>query len=124
MSASNYLENEILDHTLGTGSFTMPTAYVSLHTANPDEDASGTEVSGGSYARQTCAFDAASGGSASNTSDESFTNMPAATVTHFGIWDASTSGNMLLYGALDTSKTTTSGDTLSFTAGNLTITVE
>lgn len=124
MSASNYLENEILDHTLGTGSFTMPTAYVSLHTANPDEDASGTEVTGGSYARQSTAFDAAVAGSASNTAAVEFTDMPAATVTHFAVWDASTVGNMLLYGVLDASKVTTSGDTLSFTAGNLTITVE
>lgn len=124
MSASNYLENEMLDHTLGTGSYTMPTVYVALHTANPDEDASGAEVAGGSYARQTAAFDVAASGSSSNTADVTFSAMPAATVTHFAIWDALTTGNMLVYGVLDASKTTGSGDSLTFGAGNLTVTID
>jgi len=124
MSASNYLENVILDHTLGTSAYSMPTVYVSLHTANPDEDASGAEVTGGSYARQTATFAAAASGSASNDAEVVFTGMPVATVTHFAVWDAVSGGNMLVYGALDASKTVGAGDALSFGIGNLTVTVD
>jgi len=125
MSATNYLENKILDHVLSTTSYTMPSdAYVSLHTADPTEAGTGTEVSGGSYARQSAAFNAATGGSTSNSALIQFSNMPTATVTHFGIWDAVTGGNILLYGELSSSKSVTAGDTIAFNAGTLTISVD
>lgn len=124
MSASNYLENKILDHTLGTTTYTKPTIYISLHTADPTETGTGTEASGGSYARQTAAFNAASAGSATNTALIQFSNMPTGTFTHFGIWDALTAGNMLYYGPLAASKTTTLGDTLVFNSSTLTISAD
>ena len=69
MSKSNFLENEILDHVLRNSSYTPPsTVYAALFTSNPDEDGSGTEVTGGSYARQAVTFGAASGGSVTNSS--------------------------------------------------------
>lgn len=126
MSAmSDYLENEILDHILGTGSYTMPTTvYIGLSTASMNDDASGTEISGNNYARQSVAFSAASGGTTSNSGNIEF---PAATgswgtVSHFGIWDASSAGNMLLHGAFTSSKTISTGDILRITAGDLDIT--
>ena len=126
MSAkSNYLELKVLDHFLGTASTTAPSAvYLSLHTANPDEDGSGTEVSGNGYSRQAVTFAAASSGSSSSNSVEEFTASGGAfgTVTHFGIWDASSSGNLLYYGALTASKTIADGDTLRFASGAITIT--
>ena len=77
MSAlSDFAENELLDHILGTGSYTMPTAvYVGLHTQALNESASqATEVGGsaqdsttGAYARVAAAFSAASGGSTTNS---------------------------------------------------------
>ena len=124
MSASNYLENKILDHTLGTTTYTKPTVKISLHTADPTEAGTGTEASGGSYARQAAVFGSASAGSASNTALIQFTNMPTGTFTHFGIWDATTSGNMLYYGPLTVSKTTTLGDTIAFNPGTLTISAD
>ena len=123
---SDYLERSLLDHTLGTAAFTHPsTVFLSLHTTSPADDASGAEVSGGSYARQAVTFTAASGtgGSTSNSSAEEFTNMPAVTVSHIGIWDSLSTGNLLYHGALSASKTVASGDTISVAAAALTVTL-
>jgi len=121
MSAmSNYLENEILDHILGTGAFTHPsTVYVGLATATFGEGNTGTELSGSGYARQSATFSAASGGTTSNSSAIEF---PAATgswgtVSHFGIFDASSSGNLLIHGAFSAS-----GDILKIDTGDLDVT--
>ncbi len=125
MSAkSNYLELKVLDHFLGTASTSAPSnVYLSLHTANPDEDGSGTEVSGSGYSRNVVTFASASSGSTASNSVEEFTASGGAfgTVTHFGIWDASSSGNLLYYGALTASKTIADGDTLRFASGAITI---
>jgi hypothetical protein len=126
MSAmSDYLENEILDHILGTGAYTMPsTVYVGLSTGSFNDDNSGTELSGSGYARQSIAFNAASNGTADNSGAVDF---PAATgswgtVSHFGLFDASTSGNLLIHGALTASKTVATGDILRIAAGDMDIT--
>jgi len=126
MSAmSDYLENEILDHILGTGAYTMPTTvYVGLSTGSFNDDNSGTELSGSGYARQSIAFGAASSGTASNSGAVDF---PAATgswgtVSHFGIFDASTGGNLLIHGALTASKAVDTGDILRIATGDMDIT--
>lgn len=121
---SNYLENELLDHALGTGAFTMPSnVYVSLHTADPGETGA-NEVTGGSYARQVATFGAAASGTTSNSGDLSFTDMPAATVTHVGVWDASSAGNPLFLGALSSAKVVNSGDTFRISTGDLDVTLD
>ena len=123
---SNYLENKVLDYVLRDQADWAPAAvYLALHTADPTDAASGAEVSGGSYARQACAFDAAhaTNGNTANTDAESFTNMPACTVTHIGVWDAASSGNLLFHTAVDTSKAVLVGDTISVAAGAVTITL-
>ena len=126
---SNYLENKVLDYVLRDQADWAPTAvYLSLHTANPDEDGSGTEVSGGSYARQAITFNAAhaTNGTIDNSSEETFTNMPGVAVTHIGIWDSvdsSGSNNLLFYGAVSSPKTVTAGDTITLAAGALDITL-
>ena len=96
-----------------------------MHTADPAEDASGAEVSGGSYARQAITFNAAhaTAGTIDNSSAEEFTTMPAVTVSHIGIWDAASSGNLLFYGAVTASKAVGAGDTISLAAGALVITL-
>lgn len=127
-AASDYLELEVLDHVLGKGSkdYTPATElYLGLWTAD-DGLESGTitsEVSGGSYARETIAFDNAASGSTSNTSTVTFTTATAnwGTITHVAIMDASTGGNVLFHGAVTTSKTIENGDTFQVSAGNLTI---
>tara|TARA_R110000765_G_C18463664_1_gene550125 strand:+ start:31 stop:420 length:390 start_codon:yes stop_codon:yes gene_type:complete len=127
MSAmSDYLEAKILDHVLSTTAYTMPTAvYVGLSTVSFADNNSGTELSGSSYARQgDVAFDAAAAGVADNTSNIEF---PAAsgswgTVAFWGIFDAASSGNLLIHGALSSSKTISTGDILRISAGDLDVT--
>ena len=128
MSAmSDYLENEILDHILGTGSYTAPTTvYVGLSTGSFADDNSGTELSGSGYARVAATFSAAASGTTSNSAAIEF---PAATgswgaVSHFGIFDASTAGNLLIHGAFTASKTIDSGDILKISAGDLDVSAD
>lgn len=122
---TNYLENKLLDHFLGTTAYTMPSpVYVALFTAAPGDAGGGTEVTGGSYARQTAAFTAASSGATSNSANIDFTGMPAATTVAIAIFDASTSGNMLVHGTLTTNKQTDAGDTLRIATGDLDISID
>ena len=122
---TNYLESKLIDHFLGTTTYTKPSAvFVGLFTVTPGEAGGGTEVTGGSYARQTATFGAASSGSTTNSDNIDFTGMPAATTVAIGIFDASTSGNMLLYGALTTNKTTDAGDTLRIATGSLSVSID
>jgi len=128
MSFSNYLETEILDHVFAGNAYTAPsTLYLSLHTANPDEDGSGTEVStsGTAYARQTVTF-TVSGNTATTDAVVEFPTATASfgTVSHVAVWDASTAGNMLGYAALTTAKAIDTGDVLRVPAGDLDITLD
>lgn len=128
MSASNYLEDKVLDHCLKGTAFTAPTnVYVSLHSADPGETGANEITAGAnSYARQlaTSSFAASSGGSKVSNADLTWLDMPAVTVTHFAIWDALTTGNCLFVGALGASKTTQAGDTFKILSGNLTVTCD
>ena len=122
---SDYLENEILDHILSVGSFTMPAnIYVGLSTGSFSDDNSGTELSGSGYTRKEITFAAASSASAASNATVTF---PTATgswgaVSHWGIFDASSSGNLLVHGAFASSKTIASGDVLRINSGDLTVT--
>lgn len=122
---TDYLENALVDHVLRNTAYTSPTTvYLALFTDATSDAGGGTEVTGGSYARQAVTMTAPSNGATENSGTVSFTNMPAATVTHCAIFDASTAGNMLLHGALDASRTVGSGDTLTFAAGALDVTLQ
>jgi len=129
-SFSNYLENEILDHLFGKMTYAPPTIYVGLSTADPGDDGAGlAEPSGGSYARVATAaadWNAAGSGSLDNANAIEFAEASASwgTITHFALFDAASSGHMLAHGALTTSKTVSSGDTASFAAGALDITLD
>ena len=125
---SDYAEKLLLDFLMTTGTATRPTAwYVGLFTAAPNDAGGGTEVSGSGYARQAVAFDAATSGAGttSNTGAVTFTAAGGAwgTITHIGIFDASTSGNLLWHGSLTVSKTVADGDTLQFAVGNIDLTM-
>ncbi len=126
MSAlSDYAENELLDHLLGTGAFTMPSAvYVGLSTGSFNDDNSGTELSGNNYTRKAVSFGAASSGTASNDAAVEFSAATGSwgTVSHFGLFDASSGGNLLIHGALTASKTIESGDILKLAIGDMDIT--
>ena len=118
---TDYAENALLDALVGTAGYTAGTPIkLALVTANGTDSAAGTEVTGGSYARQTITFAAASGGSISSSGTVSFTSMPAATVVGIELWN-SAGTNRLAYGALTANKTTGSGDTLQFTAASITL---
>lgn len=123
-SLTNFAENKLLDHVLGTTTYTKPTTYVALYTVAPTDSTSGTEVTGGSYARVAGAFDGASGGASANSGNLDFTSMPACTVVAVGILDNSTGGNLLLYGTLTANKVLDAGDTLRIATGDLDITID
>jgi hypothetical protein len=129
-SFADYWENEILDHLFGKGSYTPPTIYVGLSTADPTDDTSGlAEPSGGSYARVATAgadWNVASGGAIDNTNDITFPEATGnwGTITHFVLFDAASAGNMLAHGALSVSKSISSGDTAKFAAGDLDVTLD
>jgi hypothetical protein len=128
MSFSNYLETKVLNHVFGGTAYTAPgTLYLGLHTSNPAEDNSGTEVStsGTAYARQTVAF-TTSGDTTSNTAAVEYPTATASygTVSHVGVYDAPTAGNLLAYGALTISKAISTGDVLRIPAGDLDITLD
>jgi hypothetical protein len=123
---SNYLENAIINGTLRATTFTAPAAvYVSLHTADPTDAGSGTEVSGGSYIRQAATFGAPSNGVSTTTADITFPQATAnwGTIGWIGIWDAQTTGNLLYHTALDTSKAIDNGDIFKIASGSLTVTL-
>ena len=128
MSAmSDYLEDAILDHILRNTSFTSPTTvYLALFTSDPGE-APGSpsgEVVGFGYARQACAFDAASGGATANSATEQFTADGGdwGTIAYWALYDAAVDGNMLIHGAFSVSRTINDGDTFPVAAGDLDIT--
>lgn len=142
MSAmSDYLENKLVDQLFrGQSAPTTTTLYVGLLTAAPSDSGGGTEVSGGSYARvavtsslanwagtQAAASTVASSGTGGQTSNNAAITFPtpAATwglVTHFGIYDAASAGNLLFWGALTISKTINQADTVTFPAASLSVT--
>jgi len=126
---SNYLANAILDHIFGTTVYdATANLYVALSTANPTDDASGVaEPSGGNYSRVNHDnWDAAASGATENTGAITFPQASASwgTVTHFAMYDASSGGNMLFYGALDNSRAIGQQDTPSFADGALDITMD
>ena len=123
---SNYLENALINATLRNTTYTSPsTVYVALFTSDPTDAGSGTECSGGAYVRQSATFGAPSDGASSISADVEFPQATGAwgTITHFGIFDASSSGNLLYHGALTASKTIATGDVLKITSSNLTVTL-
>jgi hypothetical protein len=123
---SNFLEDALINATLRNTTYTsVATVYVSLWTSNPGDDASGTEVTGGSYARTAVTFGAPSDGASTNSADVTFPTATASwgTVGWIGINDAATSGNLLYHTALDTAKAIDSGDIFKISTGNLSVTL-
>lgn len=140
---SDYLENKLIDHIFRNRAYSVPTTvYVALYTAAPSDSGGGTEVSGGSYARvlvgpsdsawkstQGTTSAVASSGTGGVTMNGSAITFPTPSanwgqVTHFGILDAVSGGNLLLHGALTTAKTVNNGDPApQFNSDALTITL-
>lgn len=142
MSAmSDYLENKLIDQLFrGQAAPGTSTLYVGLLTAAPSDAGGGTEVSGGAYARvavtsslanwagtQSAGSTTVSSGTGGQTSNNTSITFPTptagwSTVTHFGIYDAASGGNLLFWGALTIAKTINQADTVTFPAASLSIT--
>ncbi|MCG6183330.1 phage tail fiber protein [Anoxybacillus sp. LAT_26] len=127
MSAiSDYLENALINAVLRNVPYTSPTAvYLALFTSDPTDANTGTEVTGGAYQRQQITFGAPTNGMVSNSNEILFPVATAnwGTITHIGIFDAATGGNLLFYGAVTTSKTISTNDQLKINAGDISITL-
>ena len=119
----NYMLRNIV-----TSGFPPGTVYVGLFTAAPDDQGGGTEVFGGSYARQSVSFaaptdnGASSGSQAASAAEIVF---PAAsadwgTITAVGLFDAVSGGNLLMYGSLSAAQTVNAGSQFVIPAGSLT----
>lgn len=124
---SDYLENKILDHVLRNVSYTSPTTtFIGLFTSDPGDDNTGTEVTGGSYARQPLSVTTAAAGIVTSSADIEFPQATAnwGTISHIGIYDALTSGNLLMHTPLTTAKTIEEGDIFKISSGNLTATLD
>ena len=132
-AASNYLENKVLDHVLTATAYSQPsTRYLALFTNTSGSAAANLEAgtltdevstSATAYGREAVTFAAASGGSSATNATVTFDTATAnwGTITHVAIMDAETSGNVLFYGAVTTSKTIETGDTFQVSSGNLTV---
>jgi hypothetical protein len=126
MSFSNTFETTLLTWAFSSNSATRPTAwFLALYTAAPGEAGGGTEVSGGGYVRQSVAF-TISGNEATNSGAIEYPTATSSygTVTHVGVFDASSGGNLIAYAALATSKAIDTGDVLRVPAGDLDITLD
>jgi len=140
---TDYLENKLIDQLFRGQAYTFPAGlHVGLLTAAPSDTGGGTEVSGNAYARQdlapsltnwagtqAAASTTASSGTSGTTSNNVAITFPTptaswGTVTHFGVWDASTSGNLLVYGALNIAKTINQGDTVTFPISSLSFQID
>ena len=128
MSFTNFLETEILDHVFAGAAYTAPgTHYLALYTAAPGETGGGTEVStsGTAYVRKAVAF-TTTGNTTSNSAAVEYPTATASfgTVTHVGVFDAATSGNLMAYATLSSSKAIATGDVFRVPTGDLDITLD
>ena len=124
---SDYLELKFLDHFTGRASTTAPSAvYLGLAVGSIADNAGGTELSGSNYSRKAITFAVASGGAISSNASVEFDPATGSwgTVAYWGIWDASTSGNLLFHGAFTASKAIATGDILKVASGSLTISAD
>lgn len=129
MSASNFLENQLITAVLDGGTYTGPTTlYLSLYSTAPTESSAGTELSGSGYARQTVTFSVdvttiLDQTQATNTANVTFGPATAdwSTATGWAVTDQSTAGNVLFYNTFNTGQTVRNTKSLTIVAGNLTI---
>jgi len=126
-SFSDYLEDELLDHVFGKGSYAAPSIYVAFSTKDPLDDGSAlAEPSGGGYSRVATVGDdwnAAAGGIIDNAGEITFNEATDdwGTITHFALMDAESGGNLLVHGILGASVSIGSGDTARLEASDLSV---
>lgn len=126
MSVSNYLSTAVLNMIFRNTAYTRPaTVYVALYIGNPTAADTGQEVTGGSYARQAVTFAApAVSGGVQTVKNSAEIIFPIATanwglITHVGIRDAATGGNLLYFGELENARTILTSDVFKYLASQL-----
>jgi hypothetical protein len=124
MSASNYLENAILNLISGNGTYTPTSLSLALYTSNPGETGSGAELVADSYQRKPITFGLSVSGVMANNAEVLFDQATTdwATVSYFGVID--TSGNLLFYGALTAPTTAQYGESIRFQIGTITVSLD
>ena len=125
MSFTDTFETRVLTWVFTASSATRPTAwFIALYTAAPNDTGGGTEVSGGGYVRKSATF-TVSGDTASNSGAIEYPTATGnyGTVSHVGIFDASSGGNLIAYASLSVSKTMSTGEVLRMPAGDLDVTL-
>lgn len=119
---TDFICNEMLDHTLKVGSYTAPTdLYYALFTVSPTDSTFGTECTGNNYSRSqyTGTFSSASAGASDNDADITFATPSGSwsEVVAAGACDANTGTNLIFYGDV-TAQTPDNGDTVKIPAGD------
>jgi len=126
MAMSTYLRNAVTNVVLRNTAYTAPaTVYLALYTVDPTAADNGTEANFGGYARQPIAFVAPTNGVTANAADVTFPVCTSGSnaVTHIGIRDALTAGNLLFSGLLTTPRTITTDTQFIVKAGQITDTL-
>jgi hypothetical protein len=117
---SNYLRSKIVRHVINVAAYTAPaTLYLALYTTDPTIADTGSEVTGGSYVRKAISFGTEANGAVNSNAAINFTSMPAVRVTHWGIRDASSGGNLMYFGAFDIPVDVAGGATFPVASGDL-----
>lgn len=122
---SNFAENLVMEFLAGEAPSAPSGWYLSLHTGSPGEANDGAnELTGNGYSRVTLSLAAVSGSSVSTDADAVFTASGGdwSAASHWGVYDASTNGNLILHGALSSGVTVTDGNTYTVSSGDLTVT--
>lgn len=120
---STYLANEMLDHVLNNADYSAPTIYVALFDADPDD--SGSEISGGGYARVACSsWEKVADRVYANSADVSFNTLTASvgTIAYVALYDASSDGHRLWSVELSESRTGSSGRAPTLADGDIEMT--
>lgn len=125
---SDYTEGKIVDAFLRGQSYTGGTVYLALFAAlSSGETPSVVEAAYTGYARQTATWTAISSGQTKNSGTITFganQDAQSVTITHIGVYDAATNGNLLFHAEMTTSKTLAQGDVLSFAANAIVFTID
>lgn len=129
------VRKKILDHVFGKATYTPPTIYVGLSSTTPTSaGANVTEPTGGNYARvataatdwnastsaDPCVLDNAN---AVNFAAASADWVAGANLTYAVLFDAAAAGNVIGFGALAVAKPVLNGDTASYPAGSIDVTL-
>jgi hypothetical protein len=119
MPLSSYARDKLMDHLLRGAPLPPPAAiWISLHTADPGLTGA-HEPTGLGYIRKPGTFGDALNGAKTLSELVAFSDLPAGTYTHFGVWDAAAGGNCLWVGQFAVNQRTAAGDTIQFSSGDL-----